>query len=402
MTPNHDESLPPELKWDPASSSQAQADDCLQRTNWEALRTFASHVNGESLCKLFHPYTVGGSFLVRLLEFQDGTRWVARVQLRKSTPETSRKLLIDIDTTFLLKAKTKAPVPQVFAFKLDDANPTGSAFVLLEYLPGNNAADEARSYKRTDWGLIPLQHRPTFHRTMAAAHVQIASARLPQIGTVIRNKDGSFTVGPIPGIGGPFDTAASFIQEWATRIKFPSDESYLRKVLPPSVIDEILEGNSQFPSRLAKLASNGKQFTREGPFPIRHNDLFHSNVIVTKAYDVVGVIDWENSYTVPWELIDAPWFLNTVPRLLNRPDQYDDEGQPLDKDEAGQWEDEKAYAEMVREAEIDARADHKLSQILADRDSQVMAAIIHLFSQGKMGFYGRVLDYFEANQGTST
>ncbi|GKT71525.1 protein kinase-like domain protein [Colletotrichum tofieldiae] len=208
----------------------------------------------------------------------------------------------------MLKTETKAPVPQIFAFELDDANSTGSAFVLLEYLPGNNAADEAHGYKKIDWGLIPLQHRHTFYRTMAAAH----------------------------------------------------------------------------------------QFTRKGPFPIRHNDLFHSNVIVTKDYGVLGVIDWENSYAVPWELINAPWFLNTVPRLLNRPDQYDNAGRPLAKDEAGQWADEEAYADLVREAELDARTDHKLSQILSNRNSRAMAAIIHLFSQGKMGFYGRVLDYFEA------
>ncbi|TID06559.1 hypothetical protein CH35J_000295 [Colletotrichum higginsianum] len=309
MVSNHDNSLPPELNWEPAASMQAQADDCLERTNWEALTRFASRANGESPCKLHAPYTLGGSFLVRLLEFQDGTRCVARVQLRKSTPESSRKLLIDIDTTLLLKEKTKCPVARIFAFKLDDANAARSAFVLLEFLPGNNAADEARSY------------------------VQIASARLPQIGAVTRNAEERFTVGPIPGIGEPFDTAASFIQ---------------------------------------------------------------GNVIVTKAYEVLGVVDWENAYTVPWELVDAPWFLSTVPRLLNRPDQYDDEGRPLDKDEAGQWADEEAYAEMVREAELDAHADINLSQMLADRDSQVLASTIHRFTQGKMGFYGRVLDYVDA------
>lgn len=46
--------------------------------------------------------------------------------------------------------------------------------------------------------------------TRAHAQVQIASARLSQIGTVTRTTDGGFIAGPIPGIGGPFDTAASF------------------------------------------------------------------------------------------------------------------------------------------------------------------------------------------------
>ena len=109
----------------------------------------------------------------------------------------------------------------------------------------------------------------------------------------------------------------------------------------------------------------------------------------------MGVIDWEGSYAVPWELIDAPRFLSTVPRLLNPLEQYDEEGQPLDQDEAGKWADEEAYARMIRDAERDARADHRLSQMLADRDARDQANVVHLYSQGKIGFYGRALDYFE-------
>ncbi len=54
--------------------------------------------------------------------------------------------------------------------------------------------------------------------------------------------DASFVVDPIPHIGGPFDTAASFIQALAVSIKFPYGNAYLRKVLPPSVVDEVVEG----------------------------------------------------------------------------------------------------------------------------------------------------------------
>lgn len=110
---------------------------------------------------------------------------------------------------------------------------------------------------------------------------------------------------------------------------------------------------------------------------------------------MLGVIDWEGACAVPWELIDAPCFLSTVPRLLNPPEQYDEAGQPLEQDEAGRWRDEEAYAAMVREAEQSAHADHKLSNMLADRDIRDLAGVIHLFGQGKIGFYGRALDYLE-------
>ncbi|TQN64536.1 hypothetical protein CSHISOI_10890 [Colletotrichum shisoi] len=378
--PQEYDNLLPGLSWRPDN----RGDGCFQRTDWKALCQIASHNNGEIPCEPLQHYAVGGSSLARLIRFQDGNCWVARIQLEEPTPDTSQKLRTELDTMFLLIAQTKAPVPRIFAFELDGKS-TRSAFVLLEFLPGNNATDQARDYERIDWGLIPLQNRLVFYRTMAAAQVQIASARLPQIGSVIRNKDGSFSVGPIPGIGGPFKTAASFICAWATKATFPLSEAELRNEVPTEFVEEIIEGTSQFPSRLAGLARSGKHFTREGPFPIRHPDLFHSNVIVTEAYKVIGVIDWENSYAVPRELVDTPWFLSTVPRLMNRPENYNTIGRPLNKDESRKWADEEHYTGLVRDAELDADADHYLSEILANRNSRDMAAAFHLFSQGKIG-----------------
>ncbi|KAG5779848.1 hypothetical protein H9Q73_006497 [Fusarium xylarioides] len=296
----------------------------------------------------------------------------------------------------ILLEDNKAPVPHIFAFQVDDTNPARSAFILLEFIPGNTTTEEAGGY---DWSLVPRQHRPVLYQTIATAHVQIASARLPKIGAVIRQEDGSFTVGAIPGLGGPFDTAASFIEAWATKMKFPAEEDEIRRRVPLSLIDQVLEGTTSFPARLMKLARRGKHFSKEGPFPIRHADFFHSNVIVTKDYHVLGVIDWERSYTMPWELVDAPCFLTTVPRLLNPPEQYKS-GRPVDQDEVENWEDEDVYATLVRDAERKACADQKLSRTLADRESRDLAALVHLYSQGKLGLYGRALDYFEKMQST--
>lgn len=108
------------------------------------------------------------------------------------------------------------------------------------------------------------------------------------------------------------------------------------------------------------------------------------------------MIDWEGSYVVPWELVDAPCFLSTVPHLLNPPEQYNESGWPLDQDEVGMWADEEAYAKMVWDTEQNVHADHRLSKILADQDAGDLARTIHLYSQGKMGFYGQCLDDFES------
>jgi hypothetical protein len=106
-----------------------------------------------------------------LLEFQDGSHWIARVQMLKSSPDTIRTLRNEIDIIGFLITHTKALVPQIFAFELNDQNLTMSSFVLLEFFPGNTAIDEARHYDITDGGLIPEQFWQPFYFLMAATHV---------------------------------------------------------------------------------------------------------------------------------------------------------------------------------------------------------------------------------------
>lgn len=171
MSPAQDNSTLSDLKW--TVPDNALARECFKWTNWEAICDTASRAYGGQPCRVLPNYTCGGSSLARLLEFQDGTRWVARIQLQKSDSEASRKLRVEIDTTILLRVRTKAPVPQIFAFNVDDTQSPSAAYMLLEFFPGNTAMDEARGYARTDWGLIPCHYRRTFYRSMAAAHVRL-------------------------------------------------------------------------------------------------------------------------------------------------------------------------------------------------------------------------------------
>lgn len=51
---------------------------------------------------------------------------------------------------------------------------------------------------------------------------------------------------------------------------------------------------------------------------------------------------------------------------------------------------------MMREAEADDTGlHHGLSDVLADPDLQDLAAVVHPFALGKVGYYGRAMDSFE-------
>ncbi|KAJ4383105.1 hypothetical protein N0V85_008510 [Neurospora sp. IMI 360204] len=153
---------------------------------------------------------------------------------------------------------------------------------------------------------------------------------------------------------------------------------YLRQCLPYAVADEVIAGISGLPGHLARLASDSNKYFRlPGPFPIRHPDLSLNNIIVASDFAVRGVIDWEGATTVPWELVDAPTAT----------------GLPRDRDEAGRWAGHATCVDMMREAEADdAGLDHRLSDVLADPDLQDLAALMHPFALGKMGYYGRAMD----------
>lgn len=80
---------------------------------------------------------------------------------------------------------------------------------------------------------------------------------------------------------------------------------------------------------------------------------------------------------------------------MNPQEQYDAEGRPLDVDEVCIWADEEAYLGMVRDAERDAGADGGLSGMLGDADARDLAGVVYSYSAGKIGLYGRAMDYSE-------
>jgi aminoglycoside phosphotransferase (APT) family kinase protein len=99
-------------------------------------------------CVLLPDQTNGLNHVIRVLEFQDGTRWVARLQMAKPTEATARALHSEVDTMALVQERTQVPVPRVFAYEVDDiGHGVGVSFLLTEFLPGNVAIDLDCGYK---------------------------------------------------------------------------------------------------------------------------------------------------------------------------------------------------------------------------------------------------------------
>ncbi|KAL2838630.1 hypothetical protein BJY01DRAFT_257975 [Aspergillus pseudoustus] len=374
-----------------------ERDACLERIDWEELCAYASSLNDNRPCCLLDRWTAGGVHLIKLLEFAGtDTQWVARVQIEPSTAETTTILRAEIAAMELVHARAAlgVPVPKIFGYELDDANPVRAAFMLMEFLPGSSAMDADGGYE-VHRGQIQVERRSGFYHEMAHIQVHLSSIRLPTIGTVVKHPDGTFGVGPLPGLGGPFSTATEFFIASAKHAKFPLTDDQIRRCTEGGGwTEQILDSINAFPSRLRALA---RRISRcdNGPFPLYHPDLYQSNVIVDDSYQVLGVIDWEGACSVPWEVVQPPLFLNVLPRAMDDPDNYAVDGQPKNGDTLQRLADRDEYARYVRDAEHELKTDHSLSTTLLDPAVQGLAYAIKVYlDPGKMGFYCNVLEPF--------
>lgn len=107
--------------------------------------------------------------MVRVIEFGDGTRWVARLQLpRLSDSETFEDVLefkatCEYNTMLLVLQESDIPTPKVHAFEARNHSDVGASFMLMDCLAGNVGMDLVMSVAQT--------HKSAFFIDMARVHV---------------------------------------------------------------------------------------------------------------------------------------------------------------------------------------------------------------------------------------
>jgi hypothetical protein len=211
----------------------------------------------------------------------------------------------------------------------------------------------------------------------------------------VKNNKGGYECGPLPGIGGPFDTATAFFEAWADSVKFKWDKETITGMMQggPILAERMIAIIDNFPSQIKAMASQ-LSLCNEGPFPLDHDDFLHSNIMVDEnSFDVTGIIDWEGACTVPWELIAFPDFLTAMPVSFDLPQNYGQDGQPLDEEVQETWRERGEYIEMVKSAELE---DNLLSSCLSSKRSQAISYLYGAYtSVGKLGTYDRVIEELE-------
>lgn len=166
------------------------------------------------------------------------------------------------------------------------------AFSIIEYVHGNTAQEMSRTYPGDHEG-IPAQFEEKFWRQVATVMLQLASIRLPKIGSIFRDETnpGSFVVGPFIDTGsGPYDSAADFYADYPVALS----KSLGRQ--PVGGQEELVQA---FQSLAASFPPTTQTDSSASGFGLANYDLGPNNFLVDREFNVLAIIDWDTVIAVP-------------------------------------------------------------------------------------------------------
>lgn len=126
---------------------KSRAQRFLESINWTSLIECASAMRNGLGCQLLPEVGLGYNHLVRVVEFTDCTRWVARLKMppltRNDGEATNAWRIMESEyrTMCLVQRESKIPVPHVHLFEANPNSSVGAQFMLMDCLRGNAGID---------------------------------------------------------------------------------------------------------------------------------------------------------------------------------------------------------------------------------------------------------------------
>lgn len=154
----------------------------------------------------------------------------------------------------------------------------------MEYIHGNTAQEVTHAYEG-----MPPRFREKFWSQVATIMVQLASVRLPKIGSIYRDSEysDSFIVGPLVETEtGPYVSASEFYRDYP-----PALGSSLQTEGGP------VHGQHELLRAFQTIASSLP--TQGDGFGLVNDDLSPNNILVDHDFNVLAVIDWDCVVALP-------------------------------------------------------------------------------------------------------
>ena len=148
---------------------RSRAELFYKTVDWPALSAYGAKSRNEISWLILPDIGLGYNHMVRILEFEDGKRLVARLRmppLKDSGPSEkalATTISCELNATSLVRPKTDIPTPQIHAFESASNNSVKAPFILIDCLDGNVGMDLGMQ--------IPPRHKQYFLKSLAKIHV---------------------------------------------------------------------------------------------------------------------------------------------------------------------------------------------------------------------------------------
>ena len=233
--------------------------------------------------------------------FEDGVIWLCRagwVGDEYSDKYVKNMLESTVTTMRYLKSNSTLPIPDVYAYESDRAkSDLAAAYMFIEPIAG--IADDEPVSSIDD---VKVQRHVAYVMTELSRHT------FPTIGWLRETADGVVPGPMVDDAGneyGPFDTSLDFFKYQAKRLRREHKSSRWAVESPEE---------SRFACWLYDQLTLCLDTCNSGPFPLMHPEVCKSQLLLTRNFELNGVIDWDGVGTVPWLLfccypstLKVPW-----------------------------------------------------------------------------------------------
>ncbi|KAH0539145.1 hypothetical protein FGG08_004317 [Glutinoglossum americanum] len=218
-----------------------------------------------------------------------------------------------------ISERTTIPVPRLFGYGFKDDNPTGLPFMIMEYIDGV-------SLFTVDFDGLDDKQRTHLHGQLADIFIQLHLQQFDRIGSLTLDRDdSSWTFGESRPL--TIDINDQEIDGLDVARIIGPDQTYGSTIdyiytLMQLVFNQFLRGrHSVYSEKDARWELYGLHKFRallmeyvlpeynHGPFVLMHGDFRSSNIMMDENLNIVSVIDWEWSRTVPAQLFVPPEWL---------------------------------------------------------------------------------------------
>ncbi|KAI5236517.1 hypothetical protein E4T43_08568 [Aureobasidium subglaciale] len=253
--------------------------------------------------------------------FEDGTAWAVRYPIPSRVMHPDEKTRREAAVMMFVKEHTQIPVPKVIALgaAADNHDPLIGPFLITEWVEGKPLTTVLEELPRPSWGPVLRQdieedQLRKVYGQMVRILLELAAHDFDEIGALLMTE-------------GESESDRWSIVARPMTLKVNEIEAGGNVIADGNSIDDASDARQKFVLRCRIMELIPHFVSRKynfGPFKLVCDDFRFGNVLVDEtSLQVTGVIDWEWTYTAPYQSLfyPPPWL------ILERPTSWTKNGE---------------------------------------------------------------------------